>query len=293
MDGHGDLAIRMGDYDKAELDKLATNSIVSNTVELYQKYAKGQQAIFFGVNRRHATITAARFRQAGIRAVYLGGDSSDSDRIRVIGEFRRGEVSVICNCDLISEGFDVPECSCVIQGRPTKSLTIYLQQAGRALRYIEGKTAIILDLAGNYKEHSLPDTPRNWSLAGRPKKTKREQSQTPNLAICEGCFAVIDSAAMVCPHCGHKRVQQAKEAMKERKVSELQAVNSDIPAETVIVKKTRILGKEMTISPKGALRMVHVFGGDEEKLKEVARVMGYNEGWAGHQSRRYNAWHRK
>ena len=74
---------------------------------------------------------AKAFCEAGIPAAHIDGSTPKSERDRIINAFRTGEIMVLCNVDLISEGFDVPDCGCAILLRPTKSLTLYIQQAMR------------------------------------------------------------------------------------------------------------------------------------------------------------------
>lgn len=88
-------------------------------------------------------------------------------------DFKSGSIKVLCNVDLISEGFDVPDCSVVIMLRPTESLVLDIQQSMRCMRYKPNKVATIIDHVANYTRFGLPDTPRQWSLEGRPKKNGR------------------------------------------------------------------------------------------------------------------------
>lgn len=90
-----------------------------------------------------------------------------ADRKATLEAFRRGEIKVICNVDLISEGFDMSDADCVILTRPTESLAMFMQQAFRAMRYREGKTAIILDHANNIGLHGEIDQVFEWKLEGK------------------------------------------------------------------------------------------------------------------------------
>lgn len=96
------------------------------------------------------------------------------DRKETLEAFRKGKIKVICNVDLISEGFDMSDADCVILTRPTESLAMFMQQAFRAMRYREGKTAIILDHANNIALHGEIDQIFDWSLEGR--NTRGEDS---------------------------------------------------------------------------------------------------------------------
>ena len=101
-------------------------------------------------------------------------------RDRVMNGLKTGGLDVVGNCDLISEGFDAPGCEAVIIGAPTSSVTRYLQQAGRAMRPGEGKTALILDLAGISHDLGLPDDVREWDLADGEIRQPHESA--PNAA---------------------------------------------------------------------------------------------------------------
>ncbi len=93
------------------------------------------------------------------------------ERDAVIRGLADGSLDVVTSCALISEGLDVPDVGAAILLRPTQSLTLYLQQIGRALRpKADGRPAVILDHAGNALRHGDPTAPRRWSLEGRPKR---------------------------------------------------------------------------------------------------------------------------
>jgi len=88
-----------------------------------------------------------------------------------------GKILVLSNVDIVSEGFDVPDCEAVQLARPTKSLVLYLQQVGRCMRPAAGKEhGLVLDNAGLWLEHGLSYIDRDWSLAGT-KKSKKHTSQ--------------------------------------------------------------------------------------------------------------------
>ena len=115
--------------------------------------------------------------------------------------FRSGGLDVVGNCDLISEGFDAPRCDVAMLGSPTHSVTRYLQQAGRAMRPGEGKTALILDLAGISHELGLPDEVREWSLEDGEVREPQKAHTRPR--DCPKCLTVF--YGRVCPECAHCR----------------------------------------------------------------------------------------
>lgn len=198
------LATSMGDYDAHEQQervKRRVTHIAGETVDLYHQYAPGQRAIFFAVGVDHSKETAERFNKMGIPAEHIDGQTLSHKRGEVIRRFARGETLVLCNVNVISEGFDVPAADCIIMGRHTRSVTMYLQQVGRALRYQEGKEAVIIDQAGNHAECGLPNTPRTWTLKGR-KKRKPKPEEERSVRVCSHCGKMVAVSKAVCPNCG-------------------------------------------------------------------------------------------
>ena len=155
---------RHGEYRTSELGARVTDAVVADGVKAYLRYAKGRPAIFFGVHRDHSRRVCAGLREHGVRAEHVDGDDPPGRRDRIMNELKTGGLEVVGNCDLISEGFDAPRCDVVMMGCYTQSVTRYLQQAGRAMRPMPGKTALILDLAGISHDLGLPDDVREWSL---------------------------------------------------------------------------------------------------------------------------------
>ena len=108
---------------------------------------------------------AAGFQAEGIRTAHVDGTTPNNVRDTMMQRFQDGDLDVICNYEIISEGFDAPDCDCIILGAPTASIVRYLQRAGRGMRPGEGKTTLILDLAGMSYYFGAADQPREWTLA--------------------------------------------------------------------------------------------------------------------------------
>ena len=127
------------------------------------------------------------------------GDTSQQTRDAMIAKFSDGELRVLVNVAVATEGFDLPDASCVIIARPTQSLALYLQMLGRGLRpKPDGGDCLILDLAGNAILHGLPQQPREWSLAPRGQPPEGEAP----VVWCEHCGVVSPAASHNCQSCG-------------------------------------------------------------------------------------------
>jgi superfamily II DNA or RNA helicase len=122
---------RAGDYALNDLESAMDKpSITGNAVTHYRRLADGKRAIAFCVSVKHAKEVAKEFRSAGYEAHHVDGGMKEADRDSVLKRFELGEVQILTSCDLVSEGFDLPAVEVAIMLRPTKSLSLYLQQAG-------------------------------------------------------------------------------------------------------------------------------------------------------------------
>lgn len=148
-------------------DSSYQKKIYADVLKTWLEKGENKQTILFAPSIAMSKKFAKEFNQNGIKAEHLEGTMKKADRKERLEAFRKGEIKVICNVDLISEGFDMSDADCVILTRPTESLAMFMQQAFRAMRYREGKTAIILDHANNIALHGEIDQIFDWSLEGR------------------------------------------------------------------------------------------------------------------------------
>lgn len=197
------VEVRAGDFAKGQAAGVMDRpTITGDAIKHYLRLARGQSAVAFCVSIEHSQHVAAQFRAAGVMAWHLDGGTPAGERAEAIRAFRAGEITVLCNVDLFGEGFDLPSLCASILLRPTRSLALYLQQVGRALRKAPGKSsALILDHAGNIARHGLPDEERHWTLEGRTKR-KRDGGTALDVRQCPKCF-FLHRPRPACPECGH------------------------------------------------------------------------------------------
>lgn len=159
---------RQGDYISDILSKvMLDNNIMADLVSSYIKHSFGKSMIVFAVDVEHSKQIKKRFLNEGILTEHIDGKTAKQERQKILDKFKNKEITVISNVEIITEGFDFPECEVVQLARPTKSLALYLQMVGRVMRIAEGKNhGIILDNAGLWLEHGLPTINREWSLKG-------------------------------------------------------------------------------------------------------------------------------
>lgn len=256
------IKVNRGEYSASDVEKLlVTNTVFGDVIKHYRQFADGVQAICYCTSVKHSEQMAAAFRNSGIEAEHIDGNTPESERNEIIENFRRGAIDILCNVDLISEGFDVPDCGCTIMLRPTKSLTLYIQQAMRCMRYKPGKRAVIIDHVGNYARFGMPDDTRSWSLEKKDKKQKKKAEEPAEALLCPACFAVIPNTRLThCPMCG---------AEFPKKIRQLQEADAEL---------TEIKGFHIDYAKPDDCRS---YG----ELLEYARKAGYKKGWAYYQAK--------
>lgn len=187
-----------GDYNGRKLGKaMMRGRLLGDIVSEWERLAKGQPTIVFAVNREHAQAIARRFGKKRRKVAYLDGDTSTEERRRMLNRLRSGELEIIVNVDVLSEGFDCPTVKCVVLARPTKSLTRYLQQTGRASRPYRRQRPIVLDHAGNTWRFGLPESEREWT-----NSAKRHSAGDAPVRECPECAHVMSASCQTCPECG-------------------------------------------------------------------------------------------
>ncbi|EOE5373620.1 DEAD/DEAH box helicase [Listeria monocytogenes] len=253
---------RTGEYDITQLDdQFNQRKVWGDVIKHYQKLADGQQAILYASSLYQSQKMAASFEQVGITAAHIDGKTPKAERDHIIQQFRNGEIKVLCNLDLIGEGFDVPDCSTVIMLRPTQSLSLYIQQSMRGMRYRPEKTSIIIDHVGNVSRFGLPDMERTWTL--EPKKGSNSKKAEAPVKICPDCFMTVLSSNKQCEHCGHEFKVEVKPIQVDE-AAELQEI-------------TEAVFKVNYSSPNECKNM--------KELYEYAKEHNYKKGWAFHQGK--------
>lgn len=188
-----DLRLSKGDYREADAEKAMQ---LAPLVESYREHCYGKRGVVFAVNINHSETIVEQYNAAGIKAAHLDGDTPKDQRELILKMFKRGDIWIISNVGIITEGFDFPEMDFVQLARPTLSLSLYLQMVGRpgrvaydiikdcvtagerkaAIANSDKTHAIILDNAGCWEAHGMPDQKFDWQghFEGFDKKKRAE-----------------------------------------------------------------------------------------------------------------------
>lgn len=255
-----------GDFSTSSIDEAIENTIFGDVIENYKKFADGKKTIIYTHSVKSSKEIAEAFNSSGYAAMQVDGETNKTVRAEAIDKFRKGEVKILVNADLYGEGVDVPDCECVILLRPTESLTLFIQQTMRSMRYMPGKEAIIIDHVGNYLRHGLPTTEHDWNkhFEGGNKKSGNTEREVP-IKECTNCFAVYPPTERACPECGHVPEVKEQKGYEIDETAELEAVTE----EDIVLDFRR---------PEDCKSM--------KELYELAKNRSYKPGWAYYQGKR-------
>ena len=252
-----------GDYHQGQLaEAVNRKQIIGDVIKTWLSLGENRQTICFAVDVAHSKRIVEEFNAYGVPAAHIDAWSDSDERREALSKFRSGEVKVVSSVDILTKGFDHPEASCLIMARPTKSLTVYIQQAGRVLRTAEGKDkAIILDHGGNTEYHGFPCDPLpNFLCDGTRKKSESKAKELPKPKSCKKCHYVKPAGVHQCPECGFAPERQ----------TEVEGTDDHlVKREKVTADKAKWYGM----------------------LLWYARDKGYKDGWAAHKFKeKFGAW---
>ena len=173
-----------GDYQNKEMDMLLNKRpSIERLYQSFEEYGKDRKGIVYAINISHAKKIMELYQEHGIKAVAIDSKTPAAERQADIEAFKNGDIQVLVNVDIFSEGFDCPDVEFVQLARPTLSLAKYLQMVGRGLRVAKGKkNCVIIDNVGLYRVFGLPSQVWNWNAmfegklkVGKKKETAKER----------------------------------------------------------------------------------------------------------------------
>jgi superfamily II DNA or RNA helicase len=266
-----------GDYVESQLaERMDQDQLVGDIVTHWFKYGENRRTVAFAVNVAHSIHLRDEFARVGVRAEHIDASTPKPERDATLERLASGEIQVVTNCMVLTEGWDMPEVGCCILARPTKKMGLYRQMIGRVLRTAPGKPdAIILDHSGAVYRHGLPEDPVKWSLrpdhkAHSPRHRERQASRETGLLECPQCSA-LRVGGKPCDNCGYLPQRSPKAIVVEGELGLVEGGKKPKPGHTP-ADQTRWHGM----------------------LAYVARERGYKPGWAAHKFKEkfgaYPAW---
>ncbi len=278
------VRITAGEFNDKDLGKVYANrKLFDGVVENWKVFAEGRKTLAFCATVDNSRQLAEEFAGAGYRAAHLDADTSDRDRRRMLRDFEAGMYDVLCNCGILTTGYDCSSIECVILYRATMSLPLYLQMCGRGSRPYTGKDHfILLDFGQNVQRHGFWRNQRQWTLdIVKPPKARKSVGEM-GMATCPECKALLAARARKCVFCGWEREQEESEKI----VITLKEMS---PSEALRFAGTaNIEGLEMLREARGwKVGFVMHRLKTMEDFKEYEKLKKYKRGWAMKNGNRY------
>ena len=199
---------RAGDYVESQLaERMDRPELVGDIVTHWHRLAERRKTVVFATERRALDPPARRVPQIRRARRAHRRRTAEGRARRNPAPLPRGDLELVSNCMVLTEGWDQPDVSCCILARPTRSMGLYRQMVGRVIRPAPGKIdALILDHAGAVFRHGFVEDHMVWALsedskAFSPAQRSRKDRLDRRLLACPECQA-IRTAGKPCGNCG-------------------------------------------------------------------------------------------
>lgn len=283
-------------------EKLASG-VALDPVDAYLKFAGGERGFLFTNRVDTAELLAKRFCEVGVPAAAISERTPKGDRARIMAEFKAGDLRLLTNVAVLTEGVDVPDAAVCVLASPCSHQGGFLQKVGRVLRPAPGKThARLIDLVGAVFSHGLPTEDRAYNLDG-DEGISREADAIPALSTCQACGCVYP-AGRKCPACGFAPAYEPPTvvvhniALREvyaGKLTPTAAKRSEFDRLVALAKRNRwslgwVAKEYLKLFEEEPLPYFQKFDRDEkraeyERLLALATEKGFQRGWAAHRYR--------
>ena len=203
------IKIQAGDYVELQLaDRMDRPKLISDIVTHWLKYGERRRTVAFTVNVGHSVHLKEEFVKSGVRAEHIDGTTPKPERDATLTRLASGEIELVTNCMVLTEGWDMPEVGCCILARPTRKMGLYRQMLGRVLRSAPNKPdAIVLDHSGAVFRHGFAEDHVEWTLSpdrraeSASHQAREERGSASRLIECTNCGAIREGGKP-CFHCG-------------------------------------------------------------------------------------------
>ena len=202
-----------------------TKSLAEHPIEALRTIGKGRKrTIIFAASVEHADKLAHEANAIGLRAASVDGQTPRDRRRAIIAAFRRGDLDILTNMLVLTEGFDCRETDCIILARGMTTEGTLMQACGRGMRKSPGKRdCLVLDLRGCTHELGLPDDDRRFSLEGRAIQRAAQLEPIIQCPECGYLWRASECHDAACPECGFVRRGREDPRVRRQRLAEAAA----------------------------------------------------------------------
>jgi len=208
------IKVKSGEFVESELESLMQGAqiagdIVSNWVE----HGENRITMVLPVTVAHAHKIQSDFADVGIASEVIHANTEIEEREAIFKQLENETLKIVISVGCLTEGFSIKKISCLINARPTKSKAKWIQGAGRGLRFMPGKHAIIFDHGGTALTLGLPEDIQIDELCDGKKSESKSEAQKKKEyealpKACKRCGKLKEPKQVVCPSCGYKSVHK-------------------------------------------------------------------------------------
>jgi DNA repair protein RadD len=208
----------ISDFDMGEVERIMNKRAINERiVEEWKEKAGNRKTVIFCSTVVHAQDVCDEYRRANVRAELLTGETPSDERKQILHDLEHGDIQVVVNVAVLTEGFDAPPVSCIVLTRPCSYKSTMVQMIGRGLRTIDPeehpgiikKDCIVLDFGTSVLTHgSLDETVDLEGSESRGTGSGPEK-------VCPQCESTVPLSSRECPLCGYEFGQQEKEVLED------------------------------------------------------------------------------
>lgn len=260
------VKVRNGDYAEGETgQRMMDAGAPEAIVRAWREHASDRRTLVFTPTVETAEATCDEFMFAGVSAGMVSAKTPIDERRALLAGFSSGEIQVMCNCMVLTEGYDNPRVDCVVVARPTKSRALYTQMVGRGTRRHPDKAdLLVLDVVGVSDVHSLITIPSLFGVEKREFEAK--------LADGDGLLTeVLDEIEQELVRAG--KLKAAEADLFKRMRSKIEWIQAHVDG-SPLQRYERSTGRDRDGKERGTVRLTQLFSGEDRWTCSLAIPTG-------------------
>ena len=258
------------DYNTEDIYK--KNKTYKGVIENYERLSKNKKTLIFASSVKSSKDLAEKFNQKNYECKHIDGKTPPGERDNILEWFENTDNAILCNCGILTAGYDCPEIETIILYRATTSLPLFLQMVGRGSRTTDTKKEfILLDFGNNIRRLGFWQSDRAWTLEKDDKpKTKKDAFAVKD---CKNCGAILAVTTKKCPYCG-ATIPKSKKEINDEEIAVLELMTYTQRNDADLVTKAKLCKAKMM----KASVVLHSLN-DIVDAREFIQLMGYKSGF--------------